>query len=129
MTAPPDITLARVYDRPGRDARAHLLVDRLWPRGVSRADLPLDGWLRELTPSADLRRWFHQDMAARWPEFQRRYRAELAALPKEALAPALDWCRNGPVLLLYAGRDPAHNHAEVLRDFLIAACNKEAEDD
>ena len=94
----PDITLARIYDRPPRDHRAWLLADRLWPRGVSKAELPLDGWLRDLTPSSDLRRWFHEDMAGRWPEFCRRYRAELVALPSATLEAALAWCRKGPGL-------------------------------
>jgi uncharacterized protein YeaO (DUF488 family) len=118
----PDIILARVYDPPADDGRARLLVDRLWPRGVARSKLPLDGWLRDLTPSAELRRWFHRDKVGRWAEFQRRYRAELDALPQDTLAPALQLCCRGPVTLLYAGHDPDLAHATVLRAFLIEAC-------
>lgn len=111
------ITLARVYgavDVPG----ARLLVDRLWPRGLSKASLHLDAWLRDIAPSAELREWFGHD-PAKWPEFQTRFRAELDANP-EAVTEALDWCRKGPVVLLYAAHDEAHNNAVVLRDYLAA---------
>lgn len=115
MTGP--VRIARVYgldEAPG----ARLLVDRLWPRGVSKAALHPDAWLRDLAPSTALRQWFDHD-PAKWPEFQARFRAELDASP-QAVAEALDWCRKGPVLLLYAAHDEAHNNAVVLRDYLAA---------
>ena len=93
-----------------------MLVDRVWPRGVSRADLALDGWLRDVAPSAELRRWFGHDVT-RWPEFRRRYLAELAAVP-DAVRPLIEAARTGDVVLLYGARDPAHNNAVVLRDHL-----------
>lgn len=113
----PDIALARVYDPPGPEGRARLLVDRLWPRGIARAALGHDAWLREIAPSDGLRRWFHAD-PARHAEFADRYRAELDARP-EAVARALDLCRQGPVTLLYAARERGQNHAVVLRDYLL----------
>ena len=122
MTALPDITIARVYDARMADGRARLLVDRLWPRGLTKAELALDAWLRDVTPSTGLRRWFHQD-PAHWDAFRERYQAELSANPT-AVSVAEDWCRRGPVTLLTAARDRTHNHAVVLRDHLIEACAK-----
>lgn len=119
VTPRPDIALARAYDPPGDDGRARLLVDRLWPRGMTKAQLALDDWLRDLAPSTELRRWFHRDPTG-WDEFRTRYLAELAANPA-AVARALDWCRRGPVTLVYAARDRDRNHALVLRDHLAGA--------
>ena len=110
------IRIGRVYDH-GAEEGARLLVDRLWPRGLAKADLKLDGWPKDVTPSSELRKWFHADPSARWPEFRERYRAELAASP-DAVAACLDRCRKGPVILLTATRDPEHSQAAVLRDFL-----------
>lgn len=117
--APFPIRIARVYDPPGPGDGARLLVDRLWPRGVAKTALPLDGWPKAAAPAPELRAWFHADPIARWPEFRRRYLAQLAADPA-ALAECLDWCRKGPVTLLSATRDRAHDHALVLRDHLDA---------
>lgn len=111
------IHTARVYDPPDPQGGARLLADRLWPRGVAKAALPLDGWAKAAAPSDALRRWFHADPEGRWPEFQNRYRAELAANP-EAVAECLAWCRKGPVTLLTAARDPARSHAHVLAEYL-----------
>jgi uncharacterized protein YeaO (DUF488 family) len=112
------IRVVRVYDqdepRPGR----RFLVDRLWPRGMRAEELALDGWLRDAAPSAELRRWFGHDVE-RWPEFRRRYLAELAAAP-DAVRPLLDAVREGDVTLLYAARDAEHNNAVVLREHLLA---------
>lgn len=120
--APPGtIAIARVYDPPAGTGGARLLVDRLWPRGMSKGRLAADDWLRDLAPSDGLRRWFGHD-PARWEEFKVRYRAELNAAPA-AVAHALDWCRKGPVTLLYSARDPLLNQAVVLRDYLrTSAC-------
>lgn len=112
------IHLARVYDPPAPDGGARLLVDRLWPRGIAKADLALDGWPKALTPSDGLRRWFHAD-PGRWEDFAIRYREELATAA-EAVAACLDLCRQGPVTLLTAARNPARSHASVLRDYLLA---------
>ena len=118
MTGGDGIRLARVHDPdppvPGR----RYLVERLWPRGVRKADLRLDGWLRDVAPSTDLRRWFGHD-PARWDEFRRRYLAELEAAP-DVCRPLLDAARSEGVTLLYSARDRDHNSAVVLRDHLLA---------
>ena len=111
------IEVVRVYDDvrpPGR----RFLVDRVWPRGVRAEDLALDGWLRDLAPSTQLRRWFGHD-PERWEEFRRRYTAELDAAP-EHWRPLLEMAQAGDVVLLYAARDTEHNNAVVLRDHLRA---------
>ncbi|WP_285295791.1 DUF488 domain-containing protein [Aureimonas altamirensis] len=110
------IVLARVYDPLETMSGARLLVDRLWPRGVSKAHLQLDDWLKDVSPSTALREWFHVD-PDRWPEFRKRYEAELAANPA-AVEHCLDWCRMGPVTLLTAAHSRDHNHAVVLRHWL-----------
>lgn len=122
MTGGADIAVARLYDAPAGDGRARLLIDGLWPRGKSKAALALDDWLRDLAPSPELRHWFNHD-PARWQEFRTRYRAELDARA-EAVARALDWCRRGPVTLLYAAHDTEHNNALVLRDYLAEAAGR-----
>ncbi len=109
------IHLARVYDH-SRPAGTRFLVERLWPRGCSRQELHLDGWLRDVAPSTDLRRWFGH-RPERWEEFQRRYLAELADAA-DALAPLLDAASQGDVVLLYAARDRDHNSAVVLAAYL-----------
>ncbi len=126
MSEPHAIRIARVYDPPEAMVGARLLVDRVWPRGMRKADLGHDDWLREVAPSSDLRRWFGHD-PEKWPMFQKRYRGELEASP-DAVERCLAWCRKGPVTLLYAARDQDHNHALVLRNYLRerldAAANK-----
>lgn len=113
------IHLARAHDvRAGAPTRgARVLVDRLWPRGIAKADLALDLWARDVAPSGALRRWFGHD-PARWEDFVRRYREELAARP-EAVEEVLALCRKGPVTLIHAARDEARNNAVVLRDVLV----------
>lgn len=114
------IHLCRAYDiRAGTvPVGARLLVDRLWPRGITKADLPIDAWLKDVTPSTALRKWFGHD-PARWADFTNRYLDELRAVPK-AVDVALEWCRKGPVTLIYASKDTDHSHALVLRDHLAA---------
>lgn len=116
------IHIARVRDTaPTTGAR--LLVDRLWPRGISKAVLRPDAWLRDLAPSTGLRKWFDHD-PEKWDAFRSRYRAELDANP-EAVAEALDWCRKGPVTLLFDAHDAQHSNAVVLRAYLQARLDKE----
>lgn len=109
-----DVRLQRAYEQPGPDDGYRVLVDRVWPRGVTREALRLDAWARELGPSTQLRKWFGHD-PARWPEFQSRYRAQLAE-PEQAAA--LDGlaaqARLGPVTLVYGARDREHNQAQVI---------------
>jgi uncharacterized protein YeaO (DUF488 family) len=111
------IHLARVHDGELPDGR-RFLVDRVWPRGVRKEALHLDGWLQDAAPSTELRRWFGHD-PARWEEFRRRYTAELAARP-DTWRPLLEAARAGDVVLLFAARDVARNNAVVLRDHLLA---------
>ncbi len=118
MTGADGIRLARVHDPEPPGPGRRYLVERLWPRGVRKADLRLDGWLRDLAPSPELRRWFGHD-PARWDEFRRRYLAELEAAP-DVCRPLLDAARSGEVTLLYSARDRDHNSAVVLRDHLLA---------
>jgi uncharacterized protein YeaO (DUF488 family) len=112
----PMIHLHRVYDQTETEG-ARILVDRLWPRGMSKARLRLDDWIREIAPSDELRHLLHGDPTT-WPEFIRRYQAELDRNP-QAVARCLDWCAKGPVTFLFAVKDPDHNNAVVLRDYLI----------
>ncbi len=111
------INLTRVYDHDAQITGARPLVDRLWPRGISKAELALDDWLKGLAPSDGLRHWFHANLGA-WQEFTARYRVELHN-DKDDVARCLQWCRKGPVTLLYASREESHNNATVLRDYLI----------
>jgi uncharacterized protein YeaO (DUF488 family) len=110
------IQIKRVYDPPAKEDDARFLVERLWPRGMKKDALHMDGWCKELAPSDDLRRWFSHD-PAKWKEFQRRYRAELAANPA-VCQPLLDAAKQGTVTLLYSARDTEHNSAIVLKSYL-----------
>ncbi|MFD2249451.1 uncharacterized protein YeaO (DUF488 family) [Pseudochelatococcus lubricantis] len=109
--------LKRIYEPPAADDGARVLVDRLWPRGIRKEAAELTLWLKDVAPSPGLRRWFGHD-PVRWAEFARRYRAELAA-NGEAVGTLRDLAARGPVTLLYAAHDTAHNHALVLADYLL----------
>lgn len=113
----PDIRLKRAYDPPARDDGVRILVDRLWPRGLRKADAAIDCWEKEVAPGTELRRWFGHD-PARWDEFRHRYAAELAGV-SDALDEIRALARKGRVTLIYAARDERHNHAVVLRDRLL----------
>jgi uncharacterized protein YeaO (DUF488 family) len=111
--------IKRIYDpaEPGDGKR--YLVDLLWPRGVSKARARLDGWLKEVAPSDELRHWFGHD-PARWDEFKRRYRLELKARDKKAkLRELAQEIEAGPVTLLYAAKDQERNNAVALREELL----------
>ena len=110
------VEVKRIYDSPAVADGYRVLIDRLWPRGISKRGAALDVWLAELAPSTALRSWFHRDVT-RWSEFARRYRAELRA--QAPLLQALrQRARQQRVTLLYAARDTRVNHAVVLRDVL-----------
>ncbi|MBI2406816.1 MAG: DUF488 family protein [Gemmatimonadetes bacterium] len=115
-TSAPRFRIKRAYEPPDPGDGVRVLVDRLWPRGLSRAGADLDHWMKDVAPSPSLRIWFGHD-PARFADFAARYRDELAHSP-DALAPLLALAREGPVTLVYAARDERHNHALVLRDFL-----------
>jgi uncharacterized protein YeaO (DUF488 family) len=112
------IQIKRVYDPSAPEDGARFLVDRLWPRGVRREALSLDGWLKDVAPSDALRRWFGHD-PTRWDEFRHRYAAELDGKPA-AWQPILDAARRGDVTLLYGTRDTEHNNAVALKAYLEA---------
>jgi uncharacterized protein YeaO (DUF488 family) len=110
------IKLKRVYDAAATSDGSRLLVERLWPRGVPKANLKIDAWLKDVGPSHDLRRWFAHD-PKRWNIFCQRYFAELESNPK-VWKPVVQAARRGTVTLIYSSRDPEHNKAVALRDYL-----------
>jgi uncharacterized protein YeaO (DUF488 family) len=110
------IQTRRVYETPEPSDGTRFLVERLWPRGMKKEALKLDGWLKEVAPSAELRRWFGHD-PAKWEEFRRRYFAELDQHP-EAWQRIQEAARRGKVTLLYSARDTAHNSAVALKAYL-----------
>jgi uncharacterized protein YeaO (DUF488 family) len=110
------IRLKRAYDPPEPDDGARFLVDRLWPWGISKEALRLDGWLKDVAPSDALRRWFGHE-PAKWEEFRRRYLAELDSEP-ESWRPLLQAARRGNVTLLYSARNTEHNNAVALKSYL-----------
>ena len=112
----PMIQTRRVYDAPQPGDGTRFLVERLWPRGVRKEALKLDGWLKDVAPSADLRRWFGHD-PAKWEEFRRRYFAELDQHP-EAWQRIQEAARRGNVTLLYSARDTEHNSAVAMKAYL-----------
>jgi uncharacterized protein YeaO (DUF488 family) len=115
--APTDIKLKRAYEHPAPEDGTRILVDRLWPRGVSKAAAAIDQWAKEIAPSTGLRKWFGHD-PARWPEFRLRYAAELREHPDELRA-LRDQGRRGPVTLVYSAHNQEHNDAVVLRAILL----------
>jgi len=113
------LRLKRIYDPPTPDDGYRILVDRLWPRGVRKDAAALDLWLKDIAPSPELRTWFAHD-PAKFADFTHRYQAELDHNP--AVAQLRDLIRaHSTVTLLYAAKDPAINHAVVLRDYLARA--------
>ena len=110
------IKLKRAYDKPAADDGTRVLVDRLWPRGVTKKGAAVDLWLKEVAPSPELRKWFGHD-PARWKQFQQRYRAELRT-HRIALGLLRARARQGTVTLVYGARDEEHNGAQVLKGVL-----------
>jgi uncharacterized protein YeaO (DUF488 family) len=110
------IKVKRVYESPSPEDGTRILVERLWPRGLTKKRAAVDLWLKEVAPSTDLRKWFAHD-PAKWPEFQKRYRAELRKA-KDAVRVLKEYGQGGTVTLVYAARDEEHNSAVVLKRFL-----------
>jgi uncharacterized protein YeaO (DUF488 family) len=110
------IEVQRVYEARHTRRGRQFLVDRLWPRGVKKADLELDGWLKDVAPSDRLRRWFAHD-PNRWDEFAHRYADELDQHP-DAWKPLRDAAKRGKVVLLFGAKDEAHNNAVALKQYL-----------
>ena len=109
------ITLKRAYDPVSRTDGTRFLVERLWPRGVSKARLRVDAWLKEVGPSTELRKWFSHD-PEKWDEFRRRYFRELGSRP-EAWQPIVSAARRGRVTLVYSSHDTQHNNAVALQEY------------
>jgi uncharacterized protein YeaO (DUF488 family) len=110
------IELKRVYDRKDSTDGVRYLVERLWPRGIKKADLDLDAWLKDVAPSTELRKWFSHD-PGKWAQFRRKYFAELDHAP-EVCEPIRQAARKGTVTLLYSSHDAEHNNAVALKDYI-----------
>jgi uncharacterized protein YeaO (DUF488 family) len=110
------IWIRRAYEPPTRNDGYRILVDRVWPRGISKEDLAIDEWRRDLAPSTQLRKWFDHD-PERWEVFQQRYFRELRQ-KSSALRELFERVERGRVTLVFGARDPAHNNAVALRRFL-----------
>ena len=110
------VKLKRIYDEPAKSDGFRILVDRLWPRGVSKEKAAVNLWLKEIAPSTELRKWFAHD-TEKWPEFQIRYRRELDA-NDAAVETLVSHAGKGNITLLFAARDSEHNEAVVLKKFL-----------
>lgn len=110
------IQIKRVYDPPDSKDGKRFLVERLWPRGIKKENLPLDGWLKDAAPSSDLRQWFAHD-PAKWEDFRHRYIAELKK-NHSSWEPLLDASLHGSVTLIYSSHDQEHNNALALKNFL-----------
>jgi|SRR5579863_4314064 len=110
------LQLKRVYDQRTKKDGARFLVERLWPRGIKKSALADAAWLKDVAPSAELRKWFHHD-PDRWNEFRRRYFAELKR-HRDSLSPIVEATQMGAVTLLYSSHDTEHNNAVALREFL-----------
>ena len=110
------IKLKRAYEEPARGDGLRILVERLWPRGLSKKKAAIDLWLKDVAPSTGLRQWYGHDVE-KWPEFRRRYRAELKG--KGDLLRLLKLrAGEGPVTFVYAAADKEHNSALALKDYL-----------
>lgn len=118
MSSTPAVRLGRVYDDPSPEDGRRVLVDRIWPRGLAKAKAGIDEWAKDVAPSTELRRWYGHD-PARFEEFRRRYRAELAEPQRQAALRQLqELARSGPLTLVTATRDIDHSQAAVLVEHL-----------
>lgn len=108
--------IKRAYEKPARGDGVRVLVDRLWPRGVSKTEAKIDRWLKEIAPSTELRKWFGHD-PARWAEFRRRYFAELKT-QREGLEELRSLAKEKTVTLVFSAKDTEHNQAVALRAYL-----------
>jgi uncharacterized protein YeaO (DUF488 family) len=110
------IQLKRAYDQPSKSDGTRILVDRLWPRGVTKAKARIDLWPKEIAPSTELRKWFHRE-GADWKEFRRRYLTELKN-HRDEIELLRNKIRQGPVTLVFSARDREQNHAVILMEIL-----------
>lgn len=112
-----NVKLKRAYEPAARSDGRRILIDRLWPRGVSKAKAAIDGWMKDIAPSTALRQWFGHDPAL-WQEFRGRYAEEIRRHP-EQLRELRRFAAEGPLTLIYSAHDEAHNDAVVLRAALL----------
>lgn len=110
------IDIKRVYEPPSPEDGRRILVDRLWPRGLSKAHARIDYWAKETSPSNELRKWYEHD-PAKWGEFKRRYFAELNSVP-DAVQSLMDSVLSGKVTFLYSSKERELNNAVALREYL-----------
>lgn len=115
------VTIKRAYEKASKNDGYRILVDRLWPRGVSKEEAALDLWLKDIAPSTELRKWFGHD-PKRWVEFEKRYRAELKE-KRELVAELRKVAKEHKITLVYGAKDEEHNQAAVLRDYLLSKKN------
>jgi len=114
-----DLKIKRVYEKPSTGDGFRILVDRLWPRGLTKEKASVNLWMKDLAPSTELRKWFGHD-PNKWEEFQKRYLLELDQ-NKEQLILLNEHLKNGTVTLVYGTKDEEHNEAVVLRDMINTA--------
>jgi uncharacterized protein YeaO (DUF488 family) len=112
-----NVNVKRIYDPPAPSDGFRVLVDRLWPRGLSKDAAAFDEWMKDIAPSAELRRWFGHD-PARWNEFRQRY-AEEVGQHQDVLDDLRKRARHGPITFVYSARDETHNNAVALRDLIL----------
>ena len=112
------ISVKRVYEQPGPDDGTRILVDRLWPRGLSKEEARVDVWLKAIAPSNELRNWYHHD-PEKWAEFKKRYFAELAA-SQDAVNELVGYVKKGKVTFLYSSKEPEKNNAVALHEYIGA---------
>jgi uncharacterized protein YeaO (DUF488 family) len=110
------VQVKRVYEKPAKADGRRVLVDRIWPRGLTKKEAQIDDWLKEIAPSARLRKWFGHD-PARWKDFKKRYAAELKN-QREKVEQLAQSARKRTVTLLFGAKDLEHNNAVVLKEFL-----------
>lgn len=116
------LKLERIYTKPVDTDGYRLLVDRLWPRGISKVNAQLDDWVKEIGPSTELRKWFNHD-PEKYPEFVKKYQTELDANPitPDFIRQVAEQLAKQPVILLFGAKDETHNQAVVLQEYLLAS--------
>ena len=118
------LKIKRAYDKPLSSDGKRILIDRLWPRGVTKAEAGIDEWLKELGPSTELRKWFGHD-PQKWEEFRKKYIKELSAPDKEALLVGIARAaQHGDVTLIYSAKDTEHNDVIVLEELITKMMKK-----
>lgn len=111
-----NIKIKRVYENPDKTDGFRILVDRLWPRGLTKEKASVDLWLKEIAPSTELRKWFNHE-PEKWKEFIKKYLVELKE-NKEPVSLLKEWVKKGPVTLIYGARDQEHNEALIIKIFI-----------